>query len=229
VSFDRSESRSGARASEGEREPAFDRRGRPLAWIAALARQNLVVVLSWIGALAYLVARSAQTSFYSKFGVEPDEVGLGYAATLSRAANLLLVLSLVAGIVLTVAAVVRPARAPRGRRLRAPTVGVALVALVLFAVWMRVAYTSDAHRVKRGRSLRPPGLSTPGRVVTNPLGLRVEPVRVTWLGGSAGGYEFGHADVMYLGRADGIAVLFDPARRRTVRVPAGDVVLTRDG
>jgi hypothetical protein len=34
---------------------------------------------------------------------------------------------------------------------------------------------------------------------------------------------------MYLGSADGTAVFFDPRTRRTVRVPAGDVVVTRDG
>ena len=34
---------------------------------------------------------------------------------------------------------------------------------------------------------------------------------------------------MYLGRADGIAVLFDPSNQRTVHVPQGDIVLERQG
>jgi hypothetical protein len=202
---------------------------RPLGWIATFARQNPVVVVSWIGGLAYLVARSAQTSFYSKFGVEPDDVGLGYAATLSRAAALLLVLSIVAGIALTAAAVVRPARPSAVRGLRVPAVGFALATLVFFAGWMPATYTRDAHLVKRGHSLRPPGLSTPIRVLTNPLGLRVEPVRVSWIAGTNAAYDFARERVMYLGSANGVAVFFDPSRRRTLRVPAGDIVVTRDG
>jgi hypothetical protein len=199
-------------------------RAGPLGWVSAFARQNPVVVVSWIGALAYLVARSAQTSFYSKFGVEPDDVGLGYADTLSRAAGLLLLLSLLAALVLTVAAAVGSVR-----MLAVPAVGIALVLLLVLAIWMPAAYTRDARDVKDGKALRPPGLSTPLRVVTNPLGLRVEPVRVSWIGEAKAAYDFGRGEVMYLGSADGTAVFFDPRNRRTVRVPAGDVVVTRDG
>jgi hypothetical protein len=65
--------------------------------------------------------------------------------------------------------------------------------------------------------------------VTNPLGLRVEPVRVSWIGEAKAAYDFGRGEVMYVGSADGTAVFFDPRTRPTVRVPAGDVVVTRDG
>jgi hypothetical protein len=45
------------------------------AWLAKLATESPVVVLSSIGALAYFATRLAQTSFYSKFGLEPEDVG----------------------------------------------------------------------------------------------------------------------------------------------------------
>jgi hypothetical protein len=131
---------------------------------------------------------------------------------------------LLAALVLTVAAAVGSVR-----MLAVPAVGIALVLLLVLAIWMPAAYTRDARDVKDGKALRPPGLSTPLRVVTNPLGLRVEPVRVSWIGEAKAAYDFGRGEVMYLGSADGTAVFFDPRNRRTVRVPAGDVVVTRDG
>jgi hypothetical protein len=39
-----------------------------------LASSNAVVVVTLVGAFAYLVTRLPKTSFCSKFGVEPEEV-----------------------------------------------------------------------------------------------------------------------------------------------------------
>jgi hypothetical protein len=107
-----------------------------------------VVVVSWLGAAAYVVTRSAQTSFYSKFGLEPEDVGLGYAQTLSRAAPLF-VLLLLLGLVGWLAAV------SRGRAPGPFVAAIALGALLVLALWMPWAYTRDAHRVKERNALRP--------------------------------------------------------------------------
>jgi hypothetical protein len=106
---------------------------------------------------------------------------------------------------------------------------IALGALLVLALWMPWAYTRDAHRVKERNALRPAGLSTPDRMVTNPLGLRAEPVRVVWIDKSRAAHDFGPGDVMYLGRAQGNAVFFDPALRQTVSVPENDIVIERAG
>jgi hypothetical protein len=208
----------------GVTEKAPKTENRQSSRLATFASQNPVAVVSWIGAVAYFVTRMAQTSFYSKFGLEPEDVGLGYAQTLSRAAALLLLISLVT--VVWLAASTR-------HRARGPLIlaagRLAVWTLVVLALWMPLTYTRDAHRVKEGKALRPAGLSTPNRIVTNPLGLRVEPVRVSWIDKARAAHDFGSDRVVYLGRAEGIAVFYDAEKRQTVRVPEGDIVIERTG
>lgn len=200
--------------------------------LARFALANAVFIVSSIGAFAYFVSRAAQTSFYSKFAVEPEHVGLGYAETLSRAAPALFVLTVVVGLIAS--AWVRPWRrdATRGKHGIGPWAKLAitsvLFSLVVLMFWMPFAYDLRADDVKAGKPVRPPGLSTATRLVTNPLGLRAVPVRVSWINEANAPYDFGN-EVMYLGRADGIAVLFDPSSQRTIHVPQGDIVLERQG
>lgn len=204
-------------------------------WHAWLAELSPVVVATWVGVFAYFVTRSGQTSFYSRFGVEPEEVGLGYAETLSRAAVGLLLILLVAGTYSLFLAI-----GPRfhsgirwGERLglgvfARSAVGFMLVLLPILLVWMPHAYSDDAIQVRNGMRIRPAGLSTPGRIITNPLGLRVEAVRVSWIDDTQTAYDFGSSQVMYLGRADGTAVFYDPRNERTVRVPENNIVIERN-
>lgn len=163
---------------------------------------NPVAIVSLIGAFAYFITRLAQTSFYSHFGIEPEDVGLGYADTLNRAGvALLLLLILLAVLTLAVWAVRRlkvpgargdkihdlettNAQSPdggRGRRISVTGAQVLIVAFVILLVAMPLAYRWNAGRVRNGLPLRPAGVSTPQRLFTNPLGLRVEPVRVAWV------------------------------------------------
>lgn len=203
-----------------------------LRWRAWLADLSPVAVVTWLGVFAYFVTRSGQTSFYSRFGVEPEDVGLGYAETLSRAAVGLLLILLVAGTYSLFLALVprfilgvRPAGLGTFAR---SVVGFLLVALPILLLWMPHTYSRDAARVRDGKSMRPAGLSTPRRIITNPLGLRVEPVRVSWIDETHAVYDFGRTEVMYLGRADGTAVFYDPRSQRTVRVPENNIVIERN-
>jgi hypothetical protein len=107
-------------------------------------------------------------------------------------------------------------------------VGFILVALPILLVWMPRTYSNDTARVRDGKSIRPAGLSTPHRIITNPLGLRVEPVRVSWIDDTHAAYDFGSNQVMYLGRADGTAVFYDRRNERTVRVPENNIVIERN-
>jgi hypothetical protein len=201
---------------------------------------NPVVVVTWIGALAYFVTRAAQTSFYSKFGLEPEDVGLGYAEALSRAAVALLLLILLGAstlILMKILTSAAKAREPAERRaegeplrigpIRWSVVEFSIFTLLILAVWMPPTYTRDAHSVKEGKSLRPAGLSSPLRLIRNPLGLRVESVHVSWIDEERAAYDFGNRRVMYLGRSSGTAVFFDPTQNKTVRVPEGNIVIER--
>jgi hypothetical protein len=115
------------------------------------------------------------------------------------------------------------------RRVTAFLIESAGLALLIMVFWMPLSYTSDANGVRNNRdNLRPAGLSSPFQIITNPLGIRVEPVRVSWVDETHAAYDFGTHEVMYLGRADGIAVFFDATNHQTVRVPESDVVIERE-
>ena len=216
----------------GEHETAQSPEERQPRGLARFADANPVVVVSFIGALAYFVSRAAQTSLYSKFGLEPEDVGLGYAETLSRAAWGLLALTVVVGSIAL--AWVRPWRydEPGGKPQRIGpfarwVLGSALCSIAVLAVWMPFVYDLKAKDIEDGKPLRPPGLSTAYRLVTNPLGLRALPVHVSWIDETHPAYDFRN-EVEYLGRADGIAVFFDPTSQQTVRVPESDIVIERE-
>jgi hypothetical protein len=203
-------------------------------WLARFADTNPVFVLSLIGALAYFVARSAQTSFYNSFGVEPEDVGLGYTETLIRAAWALLALIIVVGAISFV--LLHPWRYDklRGKQERigpwARWVGASTIfSLLVLAGGVPFGYDYPVDDVKNGEPVNPPGLALSAipRFITNPLGLRVVKVHVSWIDEMHPAYDF-RDEVMYLGRANGIAVFFDPTKTRTVRVPESHIVIERD-
>jgi hypothetical protein len=224
--------RQGLTADEPEK-PEGERQGL-IEWVS----KNPVVVVTLIGAFAYLITRIAQTSFYNKFGVDPEDVGLSYSATLSRAA-LGLIVVLLAALVLTTfttfvgpkVAVEEPPDAEAGRRRIGPSASVLLasftVALVLLAIWWPLVYSYDATDVLHGKRLRPTLLG----IYRNPLGLRAEVVHVAWIDPTHARYKFFVKSkpkrVVYLGSAGGIAVFFDPTNQQTVRVPQNDIVIGR--
>jgi hypothetical protein len=108
--------------------------------LAEFVTGNAVAVVSSIGAVAYFATRLAQTSFYSKFGVEPEDVGLGYAVTLSRGAVGLLLLLLPTGIYVLVRWFFPPKVGPR--RLRAFLIESVAVALLIMVFWMPLSYST---------------------------------------------------------------------------------------
>lgn len=179
--------------------------------------KSTTAVIGGVLAIAYFVSRLGQTSFYSKFGLEPDEVGLGRTETLTRSAVWLVLIALIP---IALALLGWVFKRPMGRWV----VTAALGALVSLPFWVPHAYKHDADCVQAGKAVRPAGLSTPLRIITNPLGLRAEPVQVDWLGGMSPAYDFGSEKVMYLGRAGGTAVFFDPRTKQTVRVPQSDIL-----
>jgi hypothetical protein len=181
--------------------------------------KSAAAVVGAVLAIAYFVSRLGQTSFYSRFGLEPDDVGLGRVETLTRAAVWLVLIAFVPLALALLASVFN--------RSIAKWVLTAVLGALLFSLpfWVPHAYKHDANCVEAGKAVRPAGLSTPLRIITNPLGLRAEPVQVQWIDGTSPPYDFGGEKVMYLGRAGGIAVFFDPRTEQTVRAPQNDILI----
>jgi hypothetical protein len=96
------------------------------------------------------------------------------------------------------------------------------VLVILFLFWP--GFSGDrSDDVKIGEALTPGFFSE-----SNPLGLRAQPARITWLAESApAGLEpLADKPLLYLGEGGGMLVLFDPATDQALRVPSGAVVLS---
>jgi hypothetical protein len=198
---------------------------------------NPVVVVTLAGASAFLATWLAQNTFYREFGVDPEEVGLSYPETLTRAgAGLIAQLVPILAVTLSLYWLLnylepRLSRShldvDQSRRENATAVVVAcvLVAPLALLILLPWSYRESAEQVKAGRNFRPASNLWDAR--NNWAGLHVERVYVSWIDGTKRGYDFGTEEVMYLGRASGVAVFYDRSRNRTVRVPEDSVVIER--
>jgi hypothetical protein len=185
------------------------------------------------GAVVYVIVRRALSRFYDAFGVELEEVGLGYADVLARAALGVVVVFvayfMVFGLVLLLAArefVRRVSRIPRQAPL-AILVGAMLTYFIASVVFLGYTARLLAEDVVAGESVRP-GTVPSVQALRNPFALRVEPVQVRWLSERRAPAELAcDCRLMYLGRSGGIYVLYDADHRRTLRVPESEVLLVR--
>jgi len=98
----------------------------------------------------------------------------------------------------------------------------ALFALFVEASLLGLQAVADARAAKAGVAGHPTFLGIPI------LGWGADPVTVAWLSGTPPQglpSTFGNC-LMYLGRADGIAVIYDVGARETIRVPSSAVMVT---
>jgi hypothetical protein len=110
--------------------------------VARSVTSNPVFLLTALGLILYGILRLANAIFYERLGVKPEEVGLGYAETLSQSAvGVLVILALgfaLFGFVILFLGVVVPAslREMRDQSPRAPTwfESLLLVALLLTVI-----------------------------------------------------------------------------------------------
>lgn len=206
------------------------------AWDAFLGwvRDNVITLLTASGLLYYAAVRLSAGRFYDRFGLRPEEVGLGYAELIIQTVYGLLYLVAVGaiwGLGFAVAVwVVRGIwRLSRGRSWRPPrtesSTGAALlvpVALwVVQAIGMSIATASDSAEDVRD------GFPTPGSILSGVLRWNAEAAIVSGAGTDT--TEPFDRCVIYLGQAEGMAALYDPASRYTWRVPVGAVKIRTGG
>jgi hypothetical protein len=204
-------------------------------------RVQLVAGLASVGvAVAYVALRLAYTRFYDTLGVAPEDLGLGKVDLLVRSAGLVVLFALAGFLLLEVAAFAaglitvalvffkgirqdtkkteqgtpvavprrRPAWAARWWKVGA-AISVALVVVLITALAPRAA-----RFVEQGKAYR-----------DWTLPWRADPATVRWLRQPPAGDPLNGRCVMYLGQANGIAVLYDVRYRRVVRVPSSEVVI----
>jgi hypothetical protein len=219
--------------------------GRRSEWRSSI---ELVVALTPVaGALLFVVLRVYLNEFYGGLGVDPDQVGLGYAATLTSSIGVLVFLALAVviapAVILACAyAAIRVARSSAPvplRRLPAtfgsPTVAflqrvlpLATIACVaLFAIFFAGKGEHYADAVKDGRPIRF------GQLALTSFKLRATPIRVAPLVTPAESPALdavarrsrGTPPLLYLGQAGGNVVAYDSVVQRAIQFPADAAVL----
>ena len=214
---------------------------------------HLPAVLALGGVLVYAYLSIGYELFYSRLGVDANDVGLSYAGVLAHAVGfvvvyLFILTALYAGIVLAKVDLARQRGERDQQRGKKPAASrprpsfVATMAVVLLAIFIvnSLRYplldAGDAARdVQTGRPVSPiryAGESnSPLPIPRLPLlAIHADPATVEPAGkpGDAPAAERLHGrELLYLGRAHGTVVLYDPdpAVQQAVYVPASSIIL----
>lgn len=218
-----------------------------------LLLEGLLVALvpSSLGLVAYAILREAYVWFYQRYGIAPEELGLNQLRMLSSmfrfihlwvwsipgspGTNMLILLVVTAALVsLWRRLLPRVRRRSRYINLMAERhpflLGASVVVLLIilsFAWALPLDRSLAGKRLQLGRAVHPAELAF--------LSIEADPARVTWIGARRPPKELLTAKLVYLGKADGILVLYQPpnwgscdvhsCRGATWKVEESDVVL----
>jgi hypothetical protein len=211
------------------------------SWLPA----NTIAAVSIVGAFVYGVTRISYVGFYGEFGLDPEDVGIGYAAMLARALPGLLVCTavLLLGFI-AYSQYMRWAMRRRGEpgirrpkvrlmlrtrsRLAGYSAALAVCGIGLLFVYAPLFAQTAARAVTRGEELRAPSGVISWGMLRDPLGFTVRKVDVEWVeGASSGRTELGEP-LMLLGSDSDVYYLYDVEFKRTLRLPRSLVILRED-
>ena len=193
-------------------------------------------LLAIFAILGYLILRLSYGQFYSALGVEPSDVGLGYANTIANSAEYLFysvltygVSAVLAGAVIGVVMLVLYRDLSRWRRHFALLIRLSIPLILLFLLLYSFyrflnlgAYSAQAVREGRPVAYGQIGPFVVGLgagaqpAVVRPTGKPTESRSLTQLSGRT---------LFYLGKADGIAVLYDVENQSAIYLPLSAAVI----
>ncbi len=213
-------------------EKLADQKGRP-AWQDLLG--SLGPGLAITGALLYGALTVAYARFYGELGVNPSDVGLGYATTLSNSIGALLLFPLLALYLFGIAYVLERwdrwySSESRSTLEKEPPsrshvrLVIQLAAVLVPATMLLVSQAGDrASQVEQGYPVHP---NRVGPVTV--LAVRADPVVIEESGKPEDEPSIGKLKkrpLLYLGQANGVAVLYDTAAQQAVYLPQSTVLL----
>jgi hypothetical protein len=211
---------------------------RRLSWRDMLGHVPAVLLVG--GLLLYGFLNFCYARFYGRLGVDPNDVGLSYIGTLTRASGLVVGFLIVLGvpIMLTVLGVLllslwrKPPRwfeswmHPRALRLAAMS-GVA--AVTYLAIYSGVSWTDlAANEVRAGKAVSPPRFPTAPFRGLEVFAIRAAPTTVEPVGkpsDSPAAERLRGRRLLYLGQSGGTVVLYDAATQQAIYVPGSSVIL----
>lgn len=167
-----------------------------------------------------MFARLWYVAFYGEFGLDPEDVGISYAATLARALPGFLIIAVPGAVVVYVFA-----RTQRDRSERIGTgvaLGITTLGFLIFVTIPDLA-RSQADEVKKGNELRATGHRLSRASFRNLLGLNVREIEVVWRDKHKRPVKLG-STLMLLGSAADVYYLYSKEHNRTVRLPRDLVI-----
>lgn len=219
---------------------AIDQPESLLSRVARWVATHLLALLTVAGLVVYGVLRGSYATFYGRFDVEPEEVGLGQTEILAQTSLATLVLVLLSASIMVLAylglralGVIRPANVPRNAPLwrraivfvQGPFWMIVLPTVLLVGSFFFLSLPERARnladKVERGETVRPPISFR-----SADLHVRAIPVRLTSLGANDLPAELRSESLRYLGKANGVIVIYDWKSKKVIRLPAGSVVVT---
>jgi hypothetical protein len=176
------------------------------------------LVPSLLGLVAYAIVREGYVWMYERYGLSPEEVGIGQlqmASEMIRIAHLWVldipgspatnfaIVFLVLGLVLAVGLRLRRVDSLASQPPVALGLSLVLLIVILTSAWA-VPRDRDfaARRLQLGRAVHPTELAF--------LAIEADPVRVTWTGARQPPRELLTNNLVYLGKANGIVALYQP-------------------
>ena len=217
------------------------------AWRSIL--EVVTPVLAIGGLILFTLIRLYYNQFYGSLGINPNELGLGYASTLASSAGFILTALALAVyppiLIVGVYAVIYLLRARKSEpiqplaalyanfRPRAITIGTAILplAMITILILIGVSFVQRADHysdeVKSGRPVKF------GGIPLSTLTIRATPARLKTVGGMGDQPEVQTLQdrsarkppLLYLGQGDGTIILYDSERQEAKYVPAALVIL----
>jgi hypothetical protein len=205
--------------------------------------------LTVAGILLYVLLRSYYGQFYGALGVNPDDVGLGYASTLTTSAGLLIFTAIAAvlyplimtGAIYGIFHIWRSRRdAPNSlttlylelkpgfiRMIRILLPITTAIALLSLGVWYSSKATHYANAVKQGQAIKF------GTLPLTSFSIRATPAKVRLVGKAnempdiemLRERSLQEPPLLYLGHANGTAVLYDSTTQEAIYVPRSLITL----
>jgi hypothetical protein len=201
--------------------------------------RRIAGVLALLGVITYVYLAIVYDRFYSVLHVDPADVGLGYATTLSRSIGLIVIVVVIIGVLLFL---VRWIQMSLGVAFAAvseflPLAVFAIPALLvgMAVLWaalpvLTYPYTEPTHEASMAAKAvmagRPVAQVRLGNLITV-IDLRAEAVTLVAAKSTDSAVRSlaKRTDLLYLGKADGTVVLFDPRARQALHLPADAVVM----
>jgi hypothetical protein len=192
----------------------------------SLLREFVTIAASVViplGLVIYGISSITYSAFYSTLSVDPSTVGFDYIGTLTHATGLIIVLSFgVAGVLMPILRRRRHTATGNRRRQIVAYIGIATL-IVSLTLEFAVLATMDGNKVRAGKAVGNwgrPGLifffyhADP--VIIEPIGKRGDAPAIDRLQSRR---------LLYLGQADGTAVVYDSCAKRAVYIPLASAVL----